>query len=144
MSEQRTPCRESIELRCARCGEVVSCDGHGFSSIIAELVADDGLGFAALISALLLSGWEINISQLVVDSNPRVILFGTPVNAYGRPRLDKRDVTGIWERRPGGWVAGNRMTGHQAIGGGLFTPATANELAKLVIASPASWVRIPR
>ncbi|MEV6321389.1 hypothetical protein AB0M45_09355 [Nocardia sp. NPDC051787] len=143
MSEEHTPCREGIELRCANCGEVVSCHGEGFSSIVTELLADDGLGFGTLLSALLLSGWEFEVSQLVVDGNPRVTLRGTPVNTYGRPRLDKRDVTAMWERRPTGWVADSAMTGYQAIGGGLFRPASATELATLVLASPASWIRVP-
>ncbi|MGW4769879.1 hypothetical protein ACWEO2_17765 [Nocardia sp. NPDC004278] len=144
MSKEHVPCPKSIELRCAGCDQVVSCDGHGVSSIVAELLADEGLGFGTLVSALLLSGWEITVSQLVVDGYPRITLLGTPLNQYGRPRLDKRDVTAIWERQPTGWKAGQRMTGYQAIGGGLFTPASATELAKLVIADPATWVYIPR
>ncbi|WP_062989924.1 hypothetical protein [Nocardia anaemiae] len=144
MSEERTPCRESIELRCAGCGEVVSCEGNGGRSIISDLLTETSLGFADLISALMLSGWEVNLSQLVVDGNPRITLMGTPVNEFGRPRLDKRDVTALWEHRPEGWGAAAHSTGFQAIGGGLFRPATAPELAMLVMDSPAVWVYRPR
>ncbi|MBF6333339.1 hypothetical protein [Nocardia transvalensis] len=137
-------CRDSIELRCAGCGEIVSCHGPGFTYIASELIDNDHLGFGALVSALILSGWEFSVEQFVVNGNPRIAVQGRPVNPFGRPRLDKRDVTALWERRTDGWVPGERMTGHQAIGGGLFVSATANELATLVSADKASWVRIPR
>lgn len=146
MSEQSTSCRESIELRCAGCGEVVSCDGpshsHDHLSIVTELMAENRLGFGDLLSALMIASWDVRIQPGVLRGNPRVVLIGTPVTKHGYPRLDKHDVIAIWERPPGGWEAGK--TGHQPIGGGPFTPATAAELTKLVSASPASWVRTAR
>lgn len=132
-----------IELRCARCDQVVSCDGVGSGYIATELAEADDLGFTALISAMILSGWEFTVEQLVIDGNPRIALRGQPVDQSGRVRLDMRDVTAVWERRPNGWVLGTRMTGHQAIDGGPFIAATVNELATLVNHSPASWTRVP-
>ena len=136
-------CRVGFELSCANCGQVVSCERDSGDLIARELIGDAELGFAELLAALIMSGWDIQVHQLVIDGNPRLILMGQPVDKYGRPDMDKHDVTAIWERRPTGWVAGTGMSGFQRIQGGVFRPCSARELAGLVAQNTASWVRIP-
>ncbi|WP_109523580.1 MULTISPECIES: hypothetical protein [Nocardia] len=136
-------CRVGLELTCAGCGQVVSCHREGFDYILRELLEQAELGFGQLLSALVLSGWDITVHQLVVGDFPRVIVMGTPVDRDGRADLTKSDVTAIWERRPEGWVAGTNTTGFQRISGGAFRPESALELAGLVTQSPAVWSRVP-
>ncbi len=136
-------CGVSVELSCARCGQVVSCPREGFDYILRELLEHTELGFGQLLSALILSGWDIDLHQLVVGDYPRVILMGTPVDRDGRMDVTKSDVTAIWERRPEGWVPGTNTTGFQRIQGGAFRAESALELAGLVTQSLAGWARIP-
>ncbi|GAA5087085.1 hypothetical protein [Nocardia iowensis] len=144
MSEQRTGCRESIELSCARCGQVVSCDGHDHTSIITELIANNTFGFGDLVSALMLSSWELKIEPRVIDGNPHVFLTGTPIDQHGHRRFNKHEVIGIWRRRPTGWTNRKSATGYRPTGSGQFEAAPTSQLAQYVIDNPASWVRVAR
>ncbi|MFG1796713.1 hypothetical protein [Nocardia sp. NPDC049149] len=92
MSEQRTGCRESIELSCARCGHIVSCDGHDHTSIITELMVNDSLGFSDLLSALVVSSWEIRITPRLAEGQTHVFLVGTPVDRHGFRRFSRNEV----------------------------------------------------
>ncbi|MET7773751.1 hypothetical protein [Nocardia sp. NPDC005366] len=134
-------CGVSFELSCANCGQVVSCERDDSDYIARDLIASDDLGFGALLAALVVAGWDIQIHQLVVGEYPRVIVMGTPVDRNGHTAINKHDVTAIWERRPEGWLAGTKTTGWQRIQGGALHPESAGELARLVAASPADWVR---
>ncbi|MFI6045299.1 hypothetical protein ACIA8C_26965 [Nocardia sp. NPDC051321] len=107
--------------------------------VIRELVVNKDLRFTELMTVMSIYGWEFTICQLVVDDNPRVNLRGLPVNEYGRPRLDKREISAVWEYRSGAWEVGAYSTGSQAIGGGLFMQATPADLVAMVTNAPAKW-----
>ncbi|MFG1796712.1 hypothetical protein [Nocardia sp. NPDC049149] len=107
--------------------------------IIRELYVDKTLRYAELLTAMSIAGWEFEVSQLVVDDSPRVIMRGVPVTEYGRPRLEQREICAVWEYHSGAWQVGGFGTGSQAIGGGLFLQATTDELVDMVADAPASW-----
>lgn len=107
--------------------------------IIRELYVDKTLRYTELLTVMSIAGWEFNVTQLVVDGNPRVVLRGVPVTDYGRPRLDQREICAVWEYNCGAWEVGGFGTGSQVIGGGLFLAATTDELVDIVADAPASW-----
>lgn len=110
--------------------------------IIGKLVTDKDLRYAHLLTAMSIAGWDFTVCQLVVDGNPRVTLWGSPVTEFGRPRLDKREINAVWEYHSGAWQVAGHGTGSQAIGGGLFTPATPADLVAMVTDAPARWAHI--
>ncbi|MEU7214499.1 hypothetical protein [Nocardia iowensis] len=107
--------------------------------VIRELYVDKTLRYTELVTVMSIAGWEFTVCQLVVDGNPRVNLRGVPVTEYGRARLGQREISAVWEYRSGAWAVGDYGTGSQAIGGGLFLPATTDELVDMVANAPASW-----
>lgn len=144
VNEQRTGCREGIELSCARCGQVVSCGGRDHTSIITELMVNDRLGFSDLLSALVVSSWEIKIAPRFVEGRTHVFLVGTPVDQYGCRRASRNEVLAAWERLTSGWTPREPLTGCWPSDGSGFQSLTSRELVRYVSDNPASWLRVAR
>ncbi|WP_067839738.1 hypothetical protein [Nocardia lijiangensis] len=143
MSEQRGS-RKHIELTCAGCGQVVSCDCNGFGYIATELVANDELGFGALISGLIVAAWEFEVSQILVDDLPRVTVVARPESEFGKPRPDIGEMTAVWMLRPGGWINDAVATGIRPTSRREFRPVPAKLLARMVTAHAPSWALIAK
>ncbi|MGV9611347.1 hypothetical protein [Nocardia xishanensis] len=140
MSEQRGA-REHIELTCAGCGQVVSCNCNGFGYITSALVANDELGFGALISGLIVAAWKFEVNQTLVDDLPQVTVIARPKPEFGKPRPDIGEVTAVWMLRPGGWIADAVATGIRPASRREFRPVPATVLAQMVTVHTPSWAR---
>lgn len=108
------------------------------------MLAYEDEAYGNLVGALFLAGWQCQILQKVIDTRPVVIVVGTPVDAAGQVRSNRRIVTATWAHRTDiGWVQMAEKCGYSRPDGTGFQNRTAQQLVDYVGRNIAEWVLKP-
>ncbi|KZM68147.1 hypothetical protein [Nocardia terpenica] len=128
---------------CQTCGtRLAPEEGDPFKGSALLYDNDD---FANLMGALFLSGWCYEVLQRTADDGrPRVVVIGTPVDAGGNRRDNRRTLSATFEHIPGtGWACMAEMTGYFHQTTGALQNRTPDQLVTYIGNNTAEWVLAP-